>query len=147
VDLISVCYSFTHSTLHKRYRFGTGFFIIPVLEYGRGETMPDVTQAEIGRRMYHVHREKRVEQTIKLMQQGIGPDWRSLSEDEIHLLSHLLQCTWNRIDQKEWDKIPFGKVRMDMIRKILSYSEGIGPGHNPPPEAVAEIKKLLLALG
>jgi hypothetical protein len=109
--------------------------------------MPDVTQAEIGRRMYHIHREKRVEQAIKLMQQGIGPDWRSFSEDEIHLLGHLLQCTWNRIDQREWDKIPFSKISTSMIREILSYGEGVGPGNNPAPEAVAEIKKRLLSLG
>jgi hypothetical protein len=108
--------------------------------------MPDVTRAEIGRRMYHIHREKRVEQAIKLMQQGIGPDWRLLSEDEIHLLGHLLQCAWNRIDQKEWDKIPFGRISMLVIREILSHGEGVGPGHNPAPEAVAEIKKRLLSL-
>ena len=72
--------------------------------------MPDVTQAEIGRRMYHVHREKRVEHAVKLMQQGLGPAWRSLKEEEIHVLGHLLQCTWNTIDQKKWDAIPFGTI-------------------------------------
>ena len=108
--------------------------------------MADVTQAEIGRRMYHIHREKRVEQAMKLMQQGAGPDWRALSEDEILLLGHLLQCTWNKIDQKQWDAIPFGKAGMDTVRRILLFSEGVGPGRNPSPEAVAEIKKILTAL-
>ena len=55
--------------------------------------MPDVTQEEVGRRLYHVHREKRVEHAVKLMQQGLGQAWRSLKEDEIILLEHLLQCT------------------------------------------------------
>jgi hypothetical protein len=108
--------------------------------------MADVTQAEIGRRMYHVHREKTVEQAMKKMQQSIGPDWRSFSENEIHLLGHLLQCTWNTIDQKAWDAIPFGKAGTDVIRKILTHGEGVGPGHNPAPAAVAEIKKILLSL-
>ena len=79
--------------------------------------MPDVTQAEIGRRMYHVHREKRVEQTMKLMQQGIGPDWRSFTENEILLLGHLLQCAWNTIDQKQ------GHVKAG-IREVLDTLEG-----------------------
>jgi hypothetical protein len=108
--------------------------------------MPDVTQAEIGRRMYHVHREKRVEHAVKLMQQGLGPAWRSLKEEEILILGHVLQCTWNTIDQKQWDGIPFGTISVDTLRKILSYGEGVSPGHNPSPEAVAEIKKVLLAL-
>jgi hypothetical protein len=111
-----------------------------------GEKMPDVTQAEIGRRMYHVHREKRVEHAVKQMQQGLGPAWRSLKEEEIHVLGHLLQCTWNTVDQKKWDAIPFGMLGMDMVREILSYGEGVSPGHNPAPEAVAEIRKILLSL-
>ncbi len=108
--------------------------------------MPDVTQAEIGRRLYHVHREKRVEQAIKTMQQAIGPEWRSLNEEQIVLLGHLLQCTWNTIDQKQWDGIPFGIAGMDTVRKILSHGGGVSPGHNPKPEAVTEIRKILLSL-
>jgi hypothetical protein len=108
--------------------------------------MPDVTQAEVGRRLYHVHREKTVEGAIKLMQQGIGVEWKSFSEAENGLLLHLLQCTWNRIDQKVWDKIPFAKVTAKDVRQILSYGEGVSPGHNPKPEAVAEIMKILLAV-
>ncbi len=111
-----------------------------------GKKMPDVTQAEIGRRLYHVHREKRVEHAVKLMQEALGPEWRSLKEDEIIILGHVLQCTWNTIDQRKWDGIPFGKMQMDAVRKILSYGEGVSPGHNPTTEAVAEIKKVLLAL-
>jgi hypothetical protein len=108
--------------------------------------MPDISQAEIGRRMYHVHREKRVEQGIKLMQEALGPEWRLLKDEEILILGHVLQCTWNKIDQKQWDGIPFGKISMDAVRKILSLSEGVSPGHNPSPEVVAEIKKILLSL-
>jgi hypothetical protein len=108
--------------------------------------MPDVTQAEIGRRMYHVHRGKRVEHAVKLMQEALGPEWRSLKEDEILILGHVLQCTWNRIEQKQWDAIPFGRMTMDTVRRILSLGEGVSPDHNPSPEAVAEIKKILLSL-
>ncbi len=108
--------------------------------------MPDVTQAEIGRRMYHVHREKLVEQAIKLIQQGLGAEWRLYSEEDIILLGHLLQCTWNTIDQKIWDKIPFSKVTKSDVQKILSHGKGVGPGKNPSPQAVTEIKKILLAI-
>jgi hypothetical protein len=108
--------------------------------------MPEVTQAELGRRLYHVHRGKTVESSMKLMQQGIGADWKLLSEADIMLLSHLLQCTWNKIDQKVWDKIPFMNLSMETARKILSYGEGVRPGKNPSPEAVEEIRKILLAV-
>jgi hypothetical protein len=108
--------------------------------------MPDVSQAEIGRRMYHVHRGKRVEHAIKLMKEALGPGWRSLKEEEIIILGHVLQCTWNTIDQKQWDGIPFGNMGMDTVRKILTYGEGVSPNHNPSPQAVAGIKAILLGL-
>ncbi|MFA4825997.1 MAG: hypothetical protein WC593_12665 [Methanoregula sp.] len=108
--------------------------------------MPNVTQAEIGRRMYHVHRGKLVEHAIKMIQQGLGTEWKSFSEDEIHLLGHLLQCTWNTIDQKIWDKISFASVKKSDVQMILSHGDGVGPGKNPSQEAVAEIKKILLAI-
>jgi hypothetical protein len=108
--------------------------------------MPEVTQAEVGRRLYHVHREKTVEQAMKLMQQGMGAEWKAFMEADVSLLSHLLQCTWNKIDQKTWDRIPFANLRSDDVRRILSFGEGVKPGKNPTDEAVAEIRKILLAV-
>lgn len=100
---------------------------MPACVCGKGDIMPDVSQAEIGRRMYHVHREKLVEQAIKLIQQGLGTDWKSFSEEEIQLLGHLLQCTWNTIDQKIWDKISFATITKNDVRKILGFGKGVGP--------------------
>jgi hypothetical protein len=108
--------------------------------------MPDVTQAEVGRRLYHVHREKLVETAIKMIQQGLGNEWKSYSEDDILLLGHLLQCTWNTIDQKIWEKILFANVTKSDVQKILAFGKGVGPGKNPDQAAVAEIKKILLAV-
>jgi hypothetical protein len=84
---------------------------------------------------------------MKLMQQGIGVDWKLLSEADVHLLSHLLQCTWNTIDQEIWDRIAFMKITIKDVRKILSYGEGVQPGRNPEPVQVDEIRKILLAIG
>ncbi|MGA2105153.1 MAG: hypothetical protein ABSG06_07145 [Methanoregula sp.] len=108
--------------------------------------MPEATQAEVGRRLYHVHREKKVERAMKQMQQGKGSDWKLFSEEEILLLSHLMQCTWNVIDQDLWDKIPFSSITISEIRQILSYGVGVRPGLNPTSESVDNIKKILLGL-
>ncbi|WAC05180.1 MAG: hypothetical protein OS112_00715 [Methanoregula sp.] len=108
--------------------------------------MPDVTQTEVGRRMYHLHREKRVEQAIKKIQHGVGPEWRSFTQDDIAILGHLLQCTWNVIDQKIWDDIPFAHTTRDTVQKILDYGKDVRPGKNPEPAAIEEIKKILMNL-
>jgi hypothetical protein len=108
--------------------------------------MPDVSQKEVGRRLYHVHREKRVEETIKKIKHGVGNDWSSFTREDIDLLGHLLQCTWNVIDQKIWDDLPFDRMTKKEVNKILSYGQGVGQGKNPEPAAVVEIKKILLSL-
>ena len=108
--------------------------------------MPDVSQKEVGRRLYHVHREKRVEEAIKKIKHGVGTDWSSFTREDIDLLGHLLQCTWNVIDQKIWADVAFGSMTKNDVVKILSYGEGVGPGKNPEPAAVTEIKKFLLSL-
>jgi hypothetical protein len=35
---------------------------------------------------------------------------------------------------------------MERVRKILSYGEGVSPGHNPAQAVVVEIKKILTSL-
>jgi hypothetical protein len=111
-----------------------------------GNFMPDVSQKEVGRRLYHVHREKRVEEAIKKIRHGVGADWSSFTHDDIDLLGHLLQCTWNTIDQKIWDALLFVNISKNDVRKILSFGVGVSPGKNPSPEAVVEIKKILLSI-
>lgn len=96
--------------------------------------------------MYHVHREKTVEQAIKKIKVGVGTEWSSFTIEDIDLLGHLLQCTWNVIDQKVWDALPFGSMTGNDLRGILSFGEGVGPGKNPDQVAVAKIKKILLSL-
>ncbi len=113
---------------------------------GWRNTMPDVTQKEIGRRLYHVHREKRVEEAIKKIKHGVGTAWSSFNNDDIELLGHLLQCTWNTVDQKIWENIPFSHMTKNDVRNILSFGEGVSPGKNPDTAAVNEIKKILLSL-
>jgi len=108
--------------------------------------MPDVSQKEIGKRLYHVHREKRVEEAIKKIKHGVGSEWASLSREDIELLGHLLQCTWNVIDQKIWENIPFSHMTKNDVRKILSLGVGVSPGKNPDSTAVNEIKKILLSV-
>jgi len=107
--------------------------------------MADISQKEIGKRLYHVHREKRVEEAIKKIKLGVGSEWNSFSREEIELLGHLLQCAWNVIDQKTFENLSFSSMRMNDVRNILSFGEGVGPGKNPDTAAVNEIKKILLS--
>jgi len=108
--------------------------------------MPEVSQKEVGRRLFHVHREKRVELAVKKMKAGIGAGWKNYTPDQVRILGHILQCTWNVIDQKAWESIPFDRVKADDVDRMIRLGEGVEPGKNPTAENVEEIKKILLAV-
>ncbi len=108
--------------------------------------MPDVSQKEVGRRLYHVHREKRVEEAIKKIKHGVGTDWSSFTLDEIDLWVICCNVHGILLIRSIWDAIPFGSMTKNEVTKILSFGEGVGPGKNPDQAAVAEIKKILLSL-
>lgn len=107
--------------------------------------MPEVSQKEIGQRLYHVHREKRAEAAMKKIRDGLGDGWKSLTGEEIRSLGLLLQCTWNLIDQKTWETIRFNRLTTDDIRKILSIGKGYVPKGATDKTVIEEIKSLLLA--
>ena len=113
---------------------------------GVANAMPEVSQKEVGRRLFHVHREKRVELAIKKIKAGIGSGWKKYSPDQVRILGHILQCTWNVIDQKAWESIPFDRVKEDDVDRMIRLGEGVAPGKNPTTENVEEIKKILLAV-
>ena len=93
-----------------------------------GNIMPDVSQKEVGRRLYHVHREKRVEEAIKKIRHGVGTDWSSFTLEDIDLLGHLLQCTWNTIDQKIWDSLLFANMTKNDVEENPFIRRGSQPG-------------------
>ena len=145
-ETVFYCGSGFNDFLPQRIYTGNRMIHHPQMRMPEENFMTDVSQKEIGRRMYHVHRVKTVEETIKKIKHGVGTDWSSFTREDIDLLNHLLQCTWNVIDQKIWDTLPFGSMTKKDVRKILSFGQGVSPGKNPEPAAVEEIKKILLSL-
>lgn len=108
--------------------------------------MPDISQTEVGRRLYHIHREKRVEQAIKKIQHSLGSEWKSIPEQDVHLLERLLADVWTTIEQTTWEKIPFAHVTRDDIQHILAIGKGIGLDKTIDRTAVENAKKIFLAL-
>ena len=108
--------------------------------------MPDVTKTEIGRRMYPLHKEKSVEKIIEKMRNNVGPDWKSFTGDEIHLLERLLSAAWANAEQSKWDKIPFSRISKDDVRRILDVGKYIDLDKTPQHTVVAEVEKVLFAV-
>ena len=109
--------------------------------------MPDVSQTEVGRRLYHVHREKRVENAIRKLREHCGSQWKSLTEQEVHELEYVLSAAWNAIDQKTWESIPFASMSREEIGRLLAIGRQLDPEKGIDPTVLEEIRKILLQAG
>ena len=108
--------------------------------------MPDVSQTEIGRRLYQVHREKRVEAAIRKLREGCGSHWKSLTEHEVRDLEYLMSGVWTSLDQKTWESIPFANMSREDIGKLLRLVKGTDPTKGIDGSVLAEAKRIILAV-
>ena len=108
--------------------------------------MPDISQADIGRRMYQLHKEKNVERAIELLRQNLGADWKTLAGPDILLLEQLLGDVWVGLDRKLWEKIPFDRMTMGDVDTILAAGKNMIIDKTPRAPVIDQVRNVLLAI-
>ena len=108
--------------------------------------VPDVSQTEIGRRLYHVHRDKRVEKAIKKLREHCGSHWKSLTEQEVRDLEYLLSGAWTSMDQKTWESIPFANMKKEDVAGLLRLAKGTDLSKGIDGTVLDEVKKIITAV-
>jgi hypothetical protein len=106
--------------------------------------MPDITQADIGRRMYQLDKEKHVERSIGMVRQNLGNEWKSFSGEDIHMLERLIGDVWVGFDRTLWEKIPFGRMTKGDVEHILDIVKFLDMDKTPRTEVLARVQKVLL---
>jgi len=108
--------------------------------------VPDISQTEIGRRLYHVHRDKRVEKAIKKLREHCGSHWKSLTEQEVRDLEYLLSGVWTSLDEKTWESIPFANMSKDDFSNLLRLAKGTNLSKGIDGAVLKEAKEIILAV-
>lgn len=114
--------------------------------YPGGGWVPDVSQTEVGRRLYQVHREKRVEKAIKKLREHCGSHWKSLTEQEVRDLELLLAGVWTSLDEKTWESIPFANMAKDDVSGLLRLAKNTDFSKGMDKSVMDEAKKIILAV-
>jgi hypothetical protein len=112
---------------------------------GNGE-MPDITQADIGRRMYQLHKEKNVERAIGMLRQNLGADWKRFPDADIHLLEQLIGDVWVGFDRTLWEKILFDQMTREDVDHLLAIGKNMVLDKTPKTQVLEEVRKILLAV-
>lgn len=108
--------------------------------------MPDVSQTEIGRRLYQVHREKRVEMAIRKLREHCGSHWKSLTEHEVRDLEYLMSGVWTSVDQKTWESIPFANMSKEDVGRLLRLAKGSDLSKGIDGAVLDEAKEIVLSV-
>jgi hypothetical protein len=108
--------------------------------------MPDITKTDIGRRMYQLHKEKNVERIIEMMRQNLGADWKSFSDQDIHMLERLIGDAWVGFDKNLWEKIPFARMTKDDVSHLLAVGKFMDMDKTPRTQVMEDVRNVLLAV-
>jgi hypothetical protein len=106
--------------------------------------MPEVSKTEVGRRLFQVHKGKGVEEAVKKIRQGLGDDWKLLTENDINVLERMLGEAWVYIDRPEWEKIAFSRLKYADIRQIVVIGDSASWKDSTDRDSIDAVTKILL---
>ncbi len=108
--------------------------------------MPEVSKTEIGRRLFLVHKDKGVENAIKKVRRGLGPDWNHLSEDDITILKRMLGECWVYMDRPAWEKIAFSRLTYADVTAIVRIGDSAKGKDSTDTRAIEDVTAILTGM-
>lgn len=80
----------------------------------------EVTDEDIGIRAFQIKKAKAVERATERLRHGLGPQWASLTADEIEELEWVFGELWAYIARSDWDDLRFGRLTISDVIKMLT---------------------------
>jgi hypothetical protein len=106
--------------------------------------MPDVSRTEIGRRLFSIRKEKSVEMAIEKIRKQLGPQWATLSQDDIAALKRVLGEAWVFIERDAWEKIAFSRLSRGDLTDLIALGHASAEKDADHRDAVEKTSGILL---
>jgi hypothetical protein len=87
--------------------------------------MPEVTDDEVGRRIFQLNRERHVEESIEKIRRSLGKAWKKFSPEEVELLKYVFGETWVAMERKDWKACSFTKLTENDIKEIMEIGRDV----------------------
>ncbi|MDO8881097.1 MAG: hypothetical protein Q7W44_09940 [Coriobacteriia bacterium] len=84
---------------------------------------PDMTDEDLGMRLYEVNRQRAVERALERLRHGLRADWYYLTQEDLVSLRWLLGELWAVSTRAEWDELHFSKLDFEHTRQIVSLGD------------------------
>jgi hypothetical protein len=105
--------------------------------------MPEITNEELGRRMFAVQKEKATEGAIEKIRQSPGSEWNALSHSDRMVLDRLLGEAWVSLEREEWEKCAFSRLTADDLREMIVIGQKLQAKRMTEDSAMAALTIIL----
>lgn len=87
--------------------------------------MPEVTDDEVGRRIFQLNKERHVEQSIEKVRRSLGEAWKKFSPDDIELLNYIFGETWVAMERRDWAACSFTMLTQKDVKEIIEIGKQV----------------------
>ena len=82
--------------------------------------MPEVTDDELGRKIFSLQKEKNVEEVIAKLRTHLGSEWTSIPGSDREILIDLLGEAWVGIERSDWEKYAFSRLTRNDLEAMIT---------------------------
>lgn len=86
---------------------------------------PDFTDEDVGIRTFHLRRRRAAEKALAKIRNGLGKDFYKLNNDEIGLLSWMLEEMWSAVGFYDWEELKFSLLKLEDVEKLIELASDI----------------------
>jgi cobalamin biosynthesis protein CbiD len=104
---------------------------------------PDVSDEDLGIRAFKLQKVKAVERAVQHIRHGLGTMWSELTTEEIEELEWVLGEVWAYVAHRDWDGMPFGRLTLRDIIKILTLGSELRRHARSDIEILREVRELI----
>ena len=87
--------------------------------------MTDVTDDNLGRRLFQLQKEKAVEDAMEKIRHRTGIDRFSISTADNEILKFILGELWTSIDRSRWGSYSFTKLSEENLRTLIIQGKDV----------------------
>ncbi|MEI7813249.1 MAG: hypothetical protein WCJ13_00470 [Coriobacteriia bacterium] len=108
-----------------------------------GTNRPDVSDEDLGIRAFKLQKVKAVERAVQHIRHGLGPSWGELTTEEIEELEWVLGEVWAYVAHSDWDGLPFGRLTLRDVIKILTLGSQLRRHARSDIEILREVRAVI----
>ncbi len=105
--------------------------------------MPEVTDDEVGRRIFQLNRDRHVEESVEKIRRSLGKTWKKLHPEEVEILKYILGETWVALERKEWAACSFTKLTQNDVEGIIEIGRNVKQRKTLESSGVEQVSQIL----